>query len=78
MASQRTVIDVSRICCNHKLLKLTRYNIGDSKSSVLICTSHVIEQCFLKNIFEVKLLDKKISKFSYYLFLFLSILQIVI
>ena len=60
MASKTSGIDVSRICCNHKPLKLTRYNIGDSKSSVLICTSHVIEQCFLKNIFEVKLLDKKL------------------
>ena len=53
MASQTSGIDVNRICCNHKPLKLTRYNIGDSKSSVLICTSHVIQQCFLKNIFEL-------------------------
>ena len=60
MASQTSGIDVNRICCYHKPLKLTRYNIGNSKSSVLICTSHVIQQCFLKNIFEIKLLDKKL------------------
>jgi len=43
MASKISGIDVSRICCNHKPLKLARYNIGDSQFSVLICTSHVIE-----------------------------------
>ena len=63
MASKIPGIDVSRICCNHKPLKLTRYDVGDSKCSVLICTSHVIEQCFLENILEVKLLDKKLVNF---------------
>jgi len=36
------------------------YNIGDSKSSVLLCTSHSKQKYFLKDIFEVKLLDEKL------------------
>jgi len=60
MASQTTGIDVSRICCNNKPLNLTVYNVGDSRSSVLLCASHVKEKYFLKDIFEVKLLDEKL------------------
>jgi len=60
MESQTTKIVVSRICCTNKFLKLTRYNIGDSKFFLLFCTGHVMEQSFLKDIFEVRLLDKKL------------------
>ena len=79
MASQETGLDVSRICCNNKPVNLTVYHVGDSKSSVLLCASHVKEKYFLKDIFEVKSLDEKLVN-SYTIwsnFLFLSILKIV-
>jgi hypothetical protein len=60
MAKQVTGIEVSRICCNNKPINLTVYNVGDSKSSVLLCTSHSKQKYFLKDIFEVKLLDEKL------------------
>ena len=60
MAMQITGLDVNRICCNNKPINLTVYNVGDSKSSVLLCTSHSKQKYFLKDIFEVKLLDEKL------------------
>ena len=60
MAKQVTGIEVSRICCNNKPINLTVYNVGDSKSSVLLCTSHSKQKYFLKDIFEVRLLDEKL------------------
>ena len=60
MELQVTGIDVSRICCNNKPLNLTVYTVGASKSSVLLCASHVKEKYFLKDIFEVKILDEKL------------------
>ena len=60
MATQATGIDVSRICCNNKPINLTVYDVGDSKSSVLLCTSHATQKYFLKDIFEVKVLDEKL------------------
>ena len=60
MATRETGIDVSRICCGNKPVNLTVYDVGDSKSSVLLCTSHSKQKYFLKDIFEVKLLDEKL------------------
>ena len=60
MATQVTGVDVNRICCNNKPINLTVYNVGDSKSSVLLCTSHSKQKYFLKDIFEVKMLDEKL------------------
>ena len=60
MASNATGIEVNRICCNNKPINLTLYNIGDSKSSVLLCASHSKQKYFLKDISEVKLLDEKL------------------
>ncbi|MDB2446248.1 hypothetical protein N9W45_04000 [Nitrosopumilus sp.] len=60
MATQVTGFDVNRICCNNKPINLTVYNVGDSKSSVLLCATHVKQKYFLKDIFEVKLLDEKL------------------
>ena len=60
MATQATGINVNRICCNNKPINLTLYNIGDSKSSVLLCASHSKQKYFLKDISEVKLLDEKL------------------
>jgi hypothetical protein len=60
MAKQVTGVDVSRICCNNKPINLTVYNVGDSKSSVLLCANHVNQKYFLKDIFEIKLLDEKL------------------
>lgn len=60
MATQATGIDVSRICCNNKPINLTVYDVGDSKSSVLLCTSHARQKYFLKDIFEVKILDENL------------------
>ena len=60
MATQATGIDVSRICCGNKPVNLTVYDVGDSKSSVLLCTSHSTQKYFLKDIFEVKILDEKL------------------
>ena len=60
MATQVTGFDVNRICCNNKPINLTVYNVGDSKSSVLLCTSHSKQKYFLKDIFEVKMLDEKL------------------
>ena len=60
MAKQVTGIDVSRICCHNKPVNLTIYNVGDSKSSVLLCANHVKQKYFLKDIFEVKLLDEQL------------------
>ena len=60
MATQTTGIDVSRICCGNKPVNLTVYDVGDSKSSVLLCTSHSTQKYFLKDIFEVKILDEKL------------------
>ena len=39
-------IDVSSMRCNNKLLNLTVYDIGDSKSSILFCTDHIVEKYF--------------------------------
>ena len=60
MATNATGIEVNRICCNNKPINLTLYNIGDSKSSVLLCASHSKQKYFLKDISEVKLLDEKL------------------
>ena len=60
MATQVTGIEVSHICCNNKPINLTVYNVGDSKSSVLLCTSHSKQKYFLKDIFEVKVLNEKL------------------
>jgi len=60
MATQATGINVSHICCNNKPINLTVYDVGDSKSSVLLCTSHARQKYFLKDIFEVKILDEKL------------------
>ena len=60
MATNATGIGVNRICCNNKPINLTLYNIGDSKSSVLLCASHSKQKYFLKDISEVKLLDEKL------------------
>ena len=60
MATQTTEIDVSRICCSNKFLNLTVYDVRYSKSSVLLCTSHTTQKYFLKDIFEVKILDKNL------------------
>jgi hypothetical protein len=60
MATQATGINVNRICCNNKPINLTVYNVGDSKSAVLLCTSHSNQKYFLKDIFEVKILDVRI------------------
>ena len=60
MAMQVTGLDVNRICCNNKPINLTVYNVGDSKSSVLLCANHVKQKSFLKDVFEVKLLDEKL------------------
>ena len=60
MTKQATGIEVSRICCNNKPVNLTIYNVGDSKSSVLLCASHVKQKYFLKDIFQIKLLDEKL------------------
>ena len=60
MATQATGIDVSRICCGNKPVNLTVYDVGDSKSSVLLCTSHATQKYFLKDISEVKMLNEKL------------------
>mgnify|MGYP003388800533 CR=1 FL=1 len=60
MATRETGIDVSRICCGNKPFNLTVYDVGDSKSSVLLCTIHATQKYFLKDISEVKMLDKKL------------------
>ena len=60
MATQVTGIEVSHICCNNKPINLTVYNVGDSKSSVLLCTKHTKQKYFLKDIFEIKILDEKL------------------
>ena len=60
MATNATGIEVNRICCNNKPINLTLYNVGDSKSSVLLCASHSKQKYFLKDISEVKLLDEKL------------------
>jgi hypothetical protein len=60
MAKQVTGIEVSRICCNEKPVNLTIYNVGNSKSSVLLCTNHIKQKYFLKDIFQVRLLDEKL------------------
>ena len=60
MAKQVTGIEVNRICCNNKPINLTVYNVGDSISSVLLCSTHAKQKYFLKDIFEVKLLDEKL------------------
>jgi len=60
MATQTTGIKVNHMCCNKKPINLTMYNVGDSKSSVLLCASHSKQKYFLKDIFEVKLLDEKL------------------
>ena len=60
MVNNATGIQVNRICCNNKPVNLTVYNVGDSKSSVLLCANHSKQKYFLKDIFEVKLLDEKL------------------
>ena len=60
MVNNATGIQVNRICCNNKPVNLTVYNVGDSKSSVLLCVNHSKQKYFLKDIFEVKLLDEKL------------------
>ena len=60
MATQVTGIEVSHICCNNKPINLTVYNVGDSTSSVLLCTKHTKQKYFLKDIFEIKILDEKL------------------
>ena len=60
MAKKVTGIDVNRICCKNKPINLTVYNVGDSKSAVLLCASHSTQKYFLKDIFEIKLLDEKL------------------
>jgi len=60
MATQVTGIEVSRICCSNKPINLTVYHVGDSKSSVLLCSKHVKQKYFLKDIFEIKILDEKL------------------
>ena len=58
MATQVTGLDVNCICCHNKPINLTVYHVGDSKSSMLLCANHVKQKYFLKDIFEVKLLDE--------------------
>ena len=41
-----TEIDVSCICYGNKFFDLTVCDIGNSKSSVLLCTSHVKQKYF--------------------------------
>ena len=60
MAMEITGLDVNRICCNNKPINLTVYYVGDSKSSVLLCANHAKQKYFLKDIFEVNLLDEKL------------------
>ena len=60
MATRETGINVRRICCGNKPVNLTVYDVGDSKSSVLLCTSHATQKYFLKDIFEVKMLNEKL------------------
>tara|TARA_B110000438_G_scaffold142819_1_gene137706 strand:- start:119 stop:319 length:201 start_codon:yes stop_codon:yes gene_type:complete len=60
MVSQATRINVNRKCCNNKPINLTVYDIGDSRTSELFCASHMNQKYFLKDIFEVRLLDKKL------------------
>ncbi len=60
MATQATEIDVSCICCSNKFFNLTVYYIRNSKPFVLLCTSHATQKYFLKDIFEVKILDERL------------------
>ena len=60
MATRETGINVSRICCGNKPVNLTVYDVGDSKSSVLLCTSHATQKYFLKDISEAKMLNEKL------------------
>jgi len=60
MAIQETGIEVSQICCSEKPINITVYHVGDSKSSVLLCNKHAKQKYFLKDIFEIKTLDKKL------------------
>tara|TARA_B110000438_G_scaffold209167_1_gene201021 strand:- start:977 stop:1294 length:318 start_codon:yes stop_codon:yes gene_type:complete len=60
MATNATGINVGRICCNNKPINLTVYNVGDSTSSVLLCSTHAKQKYFLKDISEIKLLDEKL------------------
>ena len=60
MASQATGIPVNRICCNNNPVNLFVYDIGDSRTCVLLCSNHVNQKYFLKDIFEVRLLDEKL------------------
>ena len=46
MTKQATEIDVSCICYGNKFFNLTVCDIGNSKSSVLLCTSHVKQKYF--------------------------------
>ena len=48
MATRETGINVRRICCGNKPVNLTVYDVGDSKSSVLLCTSHATQKYFLR------------------------------
>ena len=60
MATKATGINVEHICCNNKPINVTVYNVGNSTSSVLLCATHAQQKYFLKNIFEIKLLDEKL------------------
>jgi hypothetical protein len=63
MTSQATGIPVNRICCNNNPVNLLVYDIGDSRTCVLLCSNHVKQKYFLKDIFEVRLLDEKLVNF---------------
>ena len=60
MAPQATGILVNCICCNNDPVNLFVYDIGDSRTCVLLCSNHVKQKYFLKDIFEVRLLDEKL------------------
>jgi len=60
MATQETGIKVDRICCIRKPINLTMFHVGDSKSSVLLCKYHSKQKYFLKEIFEIHLLEEKL------------------
>ena len=46
MATQATEIGVSCICYGNKFFNLTVYDIRNSKSFVLLCTSHTTQKYF--------------------------------
>ena len=46
MAFYTIGIRVNRICCNNKLVNLSVYDIGDSRTSVSLCANHVTKNIF--------------------------------